>query len=115
MENHSSPLQARTPRQRSWLEHLEACREQGSSHKAYAIAHGLSRGALYAAKSDLKRRKALSASALPVPAPKLFPVHIARAAPMSRALLPNGGVDEMPGHADGPRCRKPLACASGLS
>ena len=114
MDNQSSRPEAHTPRQRFWLEHLEACRAQGGSLKAYALAHDLSPGALYAAKSDLKRRGALSASALPVPAPRLLPVHIARGAPMFRVLLPNGVVVEVPEHADGPCCRELLACASAM-
>ncbi len=114
MDNQSSPSEAHTPRQRFWREHLEACRAQGGSLKAYALAHDLSPGALYAAKSDLKRRGALSASTLPVPAPRLLPVHIARSAPMFRVLLPNGVVVEVPQHADGPCCRELLACASAL-
>jgi len=114
MDNQSSPPEARTPRQRFWREHLEACRVQGGSLKAYALAHDLSPGALYAAKSDLKRRGALPASTLPVSMPKLLPVHIARSAPMFRVLLPNGVVVEVPQHADGPCCRELLACASAL-
>ena len=115
MTNESSPAETYTPRQRFWLEHLEACRAQGGSLKAYALAHDLSPSALYAAKSDLKRRSALSASTLPVPAPKLLPVHISRGAPMFRVLLPNGVVVEVPEHADGPCCRELLACASALA
>ncbi len=114
MDNQSSPPEARTPRQRFWLEHLEGCRAQGGSLKAYALAHDLSPGALYAAKSDLKRRGASPASTLPVPAPRLLPVHITRTAPMFRVLLPNGVVVEVPQHADGPCCRELLACASAL-
>ncbi len=114
MDNQSSAPEAHTPRQRFWLEHLEACRAQGGSLKAYALAHDLSPGALYAAKSDLMRRGALSASTLPVPAPRLLPVHIARGAPMFRVLLPNGVVVEVPQHADGQCCRELLACASAL-
>ena len=114
MDNQSSPLEARSPRQRFWLEHLEACRAQDVSLKAYALAHDLSPGALYAAKSDLKRRGALPASTLPVPAPRLLPVNIARGAPMFRVLLPNGVVVEVPERADGPCCRELLACASAL-
>ena len=114
MANESSSPESHTPRQRFWLEHLEACRAQGASLKAYALAHNLSPGALYAAKSDLKRREALSASALPLPAPRLLPVHIARGAPMFRVLLPNGIVVEVPEHADGPCCRELLGCASAL-
>jgi hypothetical protein len=115
MDNQSSPPEAHTPRQRFWLEHLEACRTQGSALKAYALAHDLSAGALYAAKSDLKRRGALSSSAPPGMAPKLLPVHIARGAPMFRVLLPNGVVVEVPEYADGPCCRELLACASALA
>ena len=96
MANESSSPESHTPRQRFWLEHLEACRAQGGSLKAYALAHDLSLGALYAAKSDLKRRGALSASRLPVPAPKLLPVHIARGAPVFRVRRPNGVVGEVP-------------------
>ncbi len=114
MANESSSPESHTLRQRFWLEHLEACRAQGGSLKAYALAHDLSLGALYAAKSDLKRRGALSASTLPVPAPRLLPVHIARGAPMFRALLPNSVVVEVPEHADGPCCRELLGCASAL-
>ena len=115
MANELPPAETHTPRQRFWLEHLEACRTQGSSLKAYALAHDLSPGALYAAKSDLKRRGAMSASSLPVSAPKLLPVHIARAAPMFRVLLPNGVVVEVPEHADGQGCRELLACAIALA
>ena len=115
MDNQSSPPEAHTPRQRFWLEHLEAYRAQGGSLKSYALAHDLSPGALYAAKSDLKRRGALSASTMPVPAPKLLPVHISRGAPMFRVLLPNGVVVEVPEHADGQVCRELLACASALA
>jgi hypothetical protein len=115
MDNQSSPPEAHTPRQRFWLEHLEACQTQGSSLKAYALAHDLSPAALYAAKSDLKRRGALPASTLPVPAPKLLPVHITRTAPMFRVLLPNGVVVEVPQYADGPCCRELLGCASALA
>jgi hypothetical protein len=114
MDNQSPPPETHTPRQRFWLEHLEICRAQGGSLKAYTLAHDLSPGALYAAKSDLKRRGALSASTLPVPAPRLLPVHIARGAPVFRVLLPNGVVVEVPEHADGQCCRDLLACAGAL-
>ena len=115
MDNQSSPPEARTPRQRFWREHLEACRVQGGSLKAYALAHDLSPAALYAAKSNLKRRGALPASTLPVPVPKLLPVNIVRSAPMFRVLLPNGVVVEVPQYVDGPCCRELLACASALA
>ena len=111
----SSPAEARTLRQRFWLEHLEACQVQGSTLKSYALAHGLSPGALYAAKSNLKRRGVWPASTLPVPAPRLLPVHLARGAAMFRVLLPNGVVVEVPEHADAQCCRELLGCASALS
>jgi len=114
MDSHRSASQARTPRQRFWLEHLEACRAQASPLKAYALAHDLSPGALYAAKSDLKRRGLLAASPRPVPAPKLLPVRIARGAPMFRVVLRNGVVVEVPEHADAQCCRELLSCASAL-
>ncbi len=66
MHNQSSPPESQTPRQRFWFEHLETCRAQGGPLKAYALAHDLSPSALYAAKCDLKRRRALPASAPPV-------------------------------------------------
>ena len=48
---------ALTERQRFWLEHLRACGT--GSLKAYADEHGLEIGALYEAKSRLKRKGAL--------------------------------------------------------
>ncbi len=69
MEKQSALGAARTPRQRFWLEHLKACREQGLSLKAYARTHNLSVSAVYTANSALKRR-ALSTDPT-APAPKL--------------------------------------------
>ena len=50
-------LSALTERQRFWLEHLRACGT--GSLKSYADEHGLDIGALYEAKSRLKRKGAL--------------------------------------------------------
>ena len=50
-------LSALTERQRFWLEHLRACGT--GSLKSYAEEHGLDIGALYEAKSRLKRKGAL--------------------------------------------------------
>ena len=55
MEKQTALEAPRTARQRFWLKHLEACREQGISLKAYARTHDLSLTALYAAKAALKR------------------------------------------------------------
>ena len=52
-----------TTRQRFWLEHLRACGSR--SLKAYAEANGLSAGALYAARAQLKRRGLLEAVNVP--------------------------------------------------
>jgi hypothetical protein len=51
---------ALTERQRFWLEHLRAC--GSGSLKAYAEEHGLEIGALYEAKSRLKRKGMLEAA-----------------------------------------------------
>ena len=55
MSTHSSL----TERQRFWLEHLRAC--GSGSLKAYAEQHALEVGALYEAKSRLKRKGMLDA------------------------------------------------------
>ena len=99
MVDRSLPTEAGTPRQRFWLEHLEACEAQGTSLKAYALAHGLSASALYTAKSALKRRRSRVGRSDPVSMPKLVPVRVARPASMFRVLLPNGVVVEVPEHA----------------
>jgi hypothetical protein len=45
-----------TPRQAFWVEHLRVCAERGQSLSAYAVEQGLKVGALYEAKSRLRRR-----------------------------------------------------------
>ncbi len=45
-------------RQRYWLAHLQTCIRQGASLAAYASAQGLKVGALYEAKSRLRRQGA---------------------------------------------------------
>lgn len=44
-----------SPRQRYWLAHLQACAQGGLSLAAYASAQGLKVGALYEAKSRLRK------------------------------------------------------------
>ena len=68
-----------TERQAFWLGHVRAC-GQGSL-KAYAEAHGLDVGALYAAKSRLKRSGALSSRRLV----RVEPAEVQRATPMAPA------------------------------
>ena len=112
MEKRSALGTARTPRQRFWLEHLKACREQGLSLKAYARNHNLSVSALYTANSALKRRA--TSIAPNTPAPKLVPVRLAPAPAMVRVLLANGVVVELPESIDPERARALLAGASTL-
>ncbi len=112
MDNSSALTQARTERQRFWVEHLNACQEQKLSLKAYARAHGLSVSALYAAKSACKRRDKLSQGG--VPTPKLVPVRLAPTASMVRVLLSNGVVVEFPESIDPQRCQALLISASAL-
>jgi len=112
MEKRSALGAARTPRQRFWLEHLNACREQGLSLKAYARNHNLSVSALYTANSALKRR-ALSTERTG-PAPKLLPVRLAAGPSMIRVLLPNGVVVELAESIDPERVQALLAGARAL-
>lgn len=48
-----------TERQRYWLKHIDRAAERGDTLKAYAQRRGLSVGAMYQAKSELKRLGAL--------------------------------------------------------
>ena len=104
---------ALTRRQRFWLEHLDACREQRMSLKAYAQEHGLSISALYAAKASLKRRGAVGGAARSRPAATLVPVRLSPtpAVTLVRVLLPNGVVVEVPETIEPERCRALLASA----
>ena len=61
------------PRERFWLDHLRAARQQGQTLKAYAQAQGLSVSALYSARSTLKRHGVLDE---PAPAPTFVPVRL---------------------------------------
>lgn len=86
-----------TPRQQFWIEHLRQCAERGQSLSAYAAEHGLKVGALYEAKSRLRRR-----GLCPVPAPRFVRVQPVRPAvtplpTVFRVSLPNGVVVETAG------------------
>ena len=93
-----STVSSLTPRQQFWAEHLRQCTERGQSLAAYAAAHGLKVGGLYAAKSDLRRR-----GLWPVTASGFVRVQATRAreAPpvpsVYRVSLPNGVVVEAAG------------------
>ncbi len=100
-------------RDRFWLDHLRACREQRQTLKAYAQEHGLSVSALYNAHSTLKRRGVLTE---PAPAaPTFVPVHLSTGSAAFRVHLPNGVVVEVPAHAENAACATVLDCASRLS
>lgn len=79
-----------TERQRFWLKHLRAC--GNGSLKAYAEAHGLDVGALYEAKSRLKRK-----GVLPSAPARLVRVEraAASAAALCRVHFRNGTVVEL--------------------
>jgi hypothetical protein len=105
-----------TARQREWLSHLEAWRAQGGTLKAYALAHGLSLGALYRARRVLERRGMWNARMRrdvdPPSPPKLVPVCLSAAPTASatfRVVLPNGVAFEIPEHTDPVRCRAVLS------
>ncbi len=49
-----------TEGQRHWLEHVRACREAGTTMRAYAEEHGLDVRAFYTAKAQLRRRGVLA-------------------------------------------------------
>ena len=121
MSAETSPSRPLTARQREWLEHLHAWREQGGSLKAYALAHELSISALYTARRFLTQRgvwKRPPDEARRTSTPKLIPVRVTpmpSAAAMFRVVLPNGVVVEVPEQADIARCRALLACVSESS
>jgi hypothetical protein len=54
-----SQQQATTERQQYWLNHIEACQQQGISMKAYAQQSGIELRSLYDAKSRLVREGVL--------------------------------------------------------
>lgn len=92
-----------TERQQFWLSHIKAC--NGQTLKSYAAEHGLDIGALYEAKSRLKRKGVLS----PAPVSPGF-VRVEQssfagsAPPLCRVHLRNGAVVELactPEHWEG--------------
>ena len=121
MENRSpAATKPLTDRQQSWLKHINACRAEGGSMRAYARAHGLSVAALYTAQHDLIRRGALKRSdasdraATFVPVRVHSPVSTPVPIPMMRIVLPNGVVIEVPEHAELARCQILVAALMGV-
>ena len=108
-----------TARQREWLTHLEAWREQGGTLKAYASAHDLSVSGLYTARRLLEQRGLWSPPAKGVTrrpsAPNLIPIRLTPASPAPatlRVVLPTGAVLEVPEHTDPFRLGALLACVT---
>ncbi len=86
-----------TERQAYWLAHHRACEASGLTAKAYAKKHRLSIQALYQARKDLRRRKAL-ASPSKKPSVTFARVHAAPTAAGERSWrvrFPNGAVIEL--------------------
>jgi len=115
----SPDCKALTARQRAWLSHLEAWREQGGTLKAYASAHDLSVSGLYTARRLLEQRGIWTSRAKSVrrksTTPKLIPVRLTSVLPAPAALrvvLPSGAVIEVPEHTDPVRLEALLACVT---
>lgn len=95
-----SEKKALTPRLRYWREHLQACASRGLSLSAYAAAEGLKVGALYEAKSRLRKL-----GLWPVQGPRFVrlqgepPARVTTSSSPSlcRVSLPNGVVVETAG------------------
>jgi hypothetical protein len=66
-----------TQRQQFWLAHVQAAMQAGQELKSYASAHRLSLGALYNAKSVLKRAGLLKSGSTQATASAFVPVQIA--------------------------------------
>ena len=101
-----------TTRQREWLAHLAAWREQGGTLKDYATAHDLPIRGLYTARRLLMQRGAWPPSqrkrAPRANRPTLIPLRMnPMPAPpaMFRIVLPNGVILELPEHAEPQRWR----------
>ena len=86
-----------TDRQRYWLEHIRACEQSGQSLKGYAAEHDLDIGALYEAKSKLKRKGLVSPADNQARFVRVEPSRVAASMPpVCRVHLRNGTVMELP-------------------
>jgi hypothetical protein len=88
-----------SPRLRYWLAHLQACAQQGVSLSAYASTQGLKVGALYEAKSRLRKQGAWPPSGarfMRVQAPSVSANESPRGS-LFRVSLRNGVVVEVAG------------------
>ncbi|SRR5690606_611038 len=80
-----------TKRQRYWLAHIRRAADSGKTLKAYAQARRLSVGALYNARSELKREGILG-QASPGATPAFIPVEVepSRTRPVCRLRHADG-------------------------
>ena len=94
-----SSLKLLSPRLRYWLAHLQACARRGMSVSAYASAQGLKVGALYEAKSRLRKQGAWPPSVARFVRVQASPAGAKEGsrASLFRVSLPNGVVVEMAG------------------
>ena len=120
MSQNPTSRRSLTARQRQWLEHLETWKDQQTSLKDYATAHGLSVSGLYSARRLLKRRgyrDTEDGHDARRPEATLVPVRVAPLAPampsMIRVTLPHGVVVEVPEHVDPDRLRGVLSALVG--
>ena len=58
-----------TPAQRTWLEHIRQCDEEGLTYKAYCEREGLEVGGLYSARRKLLKRGRMASAAGASPRP----------------------------------------------
>ncbi len=118
----SPDCKALTPRQRAWLSHLEAWREQGGTLKTYASVHDLSVSGLYTARRLLEQRGVWTSRAKSVTrkstTPKLIPVRLTSVLPAPAALrvvLPSGaasGTESVGGALTAPPNRQAYSSSS---
>jgi transposase-like protein len=88
-------------KQRTWLNHVEACATEGVSMKAYAEQHGLDSQNFYFWKGRLRKLGLVD----PAPVPEREPIETARIMPVdvpgkARIQLSNGVSIECPGDVD---------------
>ncbi len=79
-----------TPAQRTWLEHMNQCEEEGLTYKAYCRREGVKVGGLYAARKVL--RAGVSAETPSASPPRFAAVRLAHepSGRTAQLVLPNG-------------------------
>ncbi len=82
-----------TPAQRTWLEHMRQCEDEGLTYKAYCQREGLKVGGLYAARKVLRGMELVEAASESSTSPPRFAaVRLSHGeeAGTVEVLLPNG-------------------------